>query len=50
MHEPSPTIAHVNNVTAPAAASPSRSPHRRRWWIGLGIFAVLPAVFVLLFD
>ncbi len=50
MHEPSPTIAHVNNVPAPAAASPSRTPRRRRWWIGLGIFAVLPAVFVLLFD
>ncbi len=50
MHEPSPTIAHVNNVPNPAAASPSRTPRRRRWWIGLGIFAVLPAVFVLLFD
>ncbi|QBG87615.1 AsmA family protein [Xanthomonas oryzae] len=40
----------MNNVTAPAAASPSGTPRRRRWWIGLGIFAVLPAVFVLLFD
>ncbi|QBG84392.1 AsmA family protein [Xanthomonas oryzae] len=40
----------MNNVPAPAAASPSRTPRRRRWWIGLGIFAVLPAVFVLLFD
>lgn len=50
MHEPSPTIAHVNNVPSSPAASPARVSRRRRWWIGLGIVAALVAIFVLLFD
>ncbi|CEE45048.1 membrane protein [Xanthomonas citri pv. citri] len=50
MHEPSPTIAHVNNVPSSPAASPTRVSRRRRWWIGLGIVAALVAIFVLLFD
>ncbi|OOW86570.1 hypothetical protein Xvtw_11005 [Xanthomonas campestris pv. vitiswoodrowii] len=50
MHEPSPTIAHVNNVPSSSAASPARVSRRRRWWIGLGIVAALVAIFVLLFD
>lgn len=50
MHEPSPTIAHVNNVPSSPAASPTRVSRRRRRWIGLGIVAALVAIFVLLFD
>ncbi|OOW58939.1 hypothetical protein Xlen_00930 [Xanthomonas campestris pv. leeana] len=50
MHEPSPTIAHVNNVPSSPAASPARVSRHRRWWIGLGIVAALVAIFVLLFD
>ncbi|KFA14673.1 membrane protein [Xanthomonas vasicola pv. musacearum NCPPB 4394] len=50
MHEPSPTIAHVKNAPASAAASPSHASRRRRWWIGIGIVAVLVAIFMLLFD
>lgn len=50
MHEPSPTIVHVNNVPSSPAHSPARVSRRRRWWIGLGIVAVLIAIFVLLFD
>ena len=50
MHEPSPTIAHVNNVPSSPAPSPARVSRHRRWWIGLGIVAALVAIFVLLFD
>ncbi|AMV05537.1 membrane protein [Xanthomonas citri pv. aurantifolii] len=50
MHEPSPTIAHVNNVPSSPAPSPARVSRHRRWWIGLGIVAALVTIFVLLFD
>ncbi|MBZ3919163.1 hypothetical protein Xtri_07830 [Xanthomonas campestris pv. trichodesmae] len=50
MHEPSPTIAHVNNVPSSPAPPPARVSRHRRWWIGLGIVAALVAIFVLLFD
>jgi uncharacterized protein involved in outer membrane biogenesis len=39
----------VNNVPS-ATSSPSRTSRRQRGWIGLGIVAVLLAIFLLLFD